>query len=286
MTSPGRDSVRVRAFADLDDLELVEATYVRHRFRPHYHETYLVGVTEGGAELFEARGARHASTPLSLRFHNPGEVHDGAPPPGGSWSYRCLYPSAALVAAVACGTRDSEAGQPWFPEMVVADPTLAEALVRACAVAGDGTHDIDLATSARLIDVLGAVLRRHARGLPAARPARRDPRTIARAQDYIAAHAGEAIRLGDLSAAVGLSRFHLVRAFGVQVGLTPSAFQAQVRVGRAKDLLRRGHPIGRVAAACGFHDSSHLARTFRAFVGVAPAAYRRGVAPRGGSHPA
>ena len=70
--------------------------------------------------------------------------------------------------------------------------------------------------------------------------------------------------LVELSAVAGLSRFELVRRFGAQIGLTPHAFQTNLRVARAKALLPTGAAPAAVAAACGFADQPHLTRTFRA----------------------
>jgi AraC-like DNA-binding protein len=61
-----------------------------------------------------------------------------------------------------------------------------------------------------------------------------------------------------------------VRRFRDQTGLTPHAFQTNVRIARARAMLSGGEPIARVAAACGFADQPHLTRTFRRAVGVTP----------------
>jgi AraC-like DNA-binding protein len=71
----------------------------------------------------------------------------------------------------------------------------------------------------------------------------------------------------------GLSRFELVRRFGAQIGLTPHAYQTNLRVARARALLAAGIPPAAVAAECGFADQPHLTRTFRRAVGVTPGRY-------------
>ena len=73
-----------------------------------------------------------------------------------------------------------------------------------------------------------------------------------------------------VSAFAGLTRFELVRRFRRQTGLTPHAFQTNVRIARARTMLSAGEPIARVAASCGFADQPHLTRVFRRAVGVTP----------------
>ena len=78
------------------------------------------------------------------------------------------------------------------------------------------------------------------------------------------------LNLAAVSSFAGLTRFELVRRFRQQTGLTPHAFQVNLRIARARLMLGAGEPIARVAAACGFADQSHLTRTFRRAVGVTP----------------
>lgn len=46
---------------DLQDVELLRATYVTHAFSRHTHEGYAIGVIESGVEAFTYRGENHAA---------------------------------------------------------------------------------------------------------------------------------------------------------------------------------------------------------------------------------
>jgi AraC-like DNA-binding protein len=82
----------------------------------------------------------------------------------------------------------------------------------------------------------------------------------------------------------GLSRFELIRRFRRQNGLTPHAFQRDLRIDRARAMLGDGVPVAAVAAACGFADQPHLSRMFKLLVGVPPGAYARAVTGRRAGH--
>ncbi len=71
----------------------------------------------------------------------------------------------------------------------------------------------------------------------------------------------------------GLSAFHLCRVFREAVGMAPHAYQTQVRVRRAKALLRAGLPITQAAVEAGFYDQAHLTRHFKRIVGLTPGRY-------------
>ena len=97
-----------------------------------------------------------------------------------------------------------------------------------------------------------------------------------RAKEVLAADPTGATRLADVSAAVGLSLSHFVRAFRRSTGVTPHAWLQRHRVELAKDLLRRrDYSLADIAVACGFANQSHFTRVFSRSVGMTPGAWRR-----------
>ncbi len=95
------------------------------------------------------------------------------------------------------------------------------------------------------------------------------------ARSFIDEHFAGSISLEGLGRLTNLSPFHLHRVFRRQTGMPPHAYQTQVRVNRAKQLLLQGWPLAEVALATGFADQSHLTRHFRRLVGVTPGRYPR-----------
>ncbi len=95
-----------------------------------------------------------------------------------------------------------------------------------------------------------------------------------RRSNHLHARPDERVSLADLAGAAGITPARLCRSFARQVGLPPHAYHLRLRIERAKQLLLRGQPVARVAAATGFADQSHLGRHFRRIVGATPARYR------------
>jgi len=74
----------------------------------------------------------------------------------------------------------------------------------------------------------------------------------------------------------GLSPRHFARLFHTEVGVTPAAWVEATRVATARNLLENGHDTPKlVAAKCGFANADTLRRTFKKYVGVTPAEYRK-----------
>jgi AraC family transcriptional regulator len=101
------------------------------------------------------------------------------------------------------------------------------------------------------------------------------PVQLARIRDYISGHINAAITIVDLAALVGMSRFHLIRAFRETVGVTPYQYVLMERVKVAKELLRnQTTKVDDVARAVGFNDPLQLTRAFRKFTNLTPTEFR------------
>lgn len=93
------------------------------------------------------------------------------------------------------------------------------------------------------------------------------------AMAFLDAHFTEDIRLSDLEAACGQSRFTLVRQFRNYLGLTPHAYLVNKRINLAKERLRQRHSVADTAAFCGFFDQSHFVKTFKNYTGLTPSRF-------------
>lgn len=270
------DSVCFWREARFDDLECLTARFYRHAYRPHVHDTFAVGVIEAGAEAFRYRGARHVAPRGSLVAVNPDELHDGRPA-GDGFAYRMLYPSVALLRAIADDIADRPTGFPAFPHAVMADPELAGRLRRAHALMQQRADR--LAVDEVFTAALSLMVRRHTDILPQGRRPGREAGPIARARQYIDDLYMQDLTLTDLAAVAGFSRYHFLRAFRREVGVTPHTYLSGRRIAVARRLLAGDEPLSAVALACGFYDQSHFTRSFKGCTGLTPGQYRRGSRP-------
>src|SRR5213593_2553852 len=100
--SAGLDSIRFGAGAP--GLERAEVYLSTCAFEPHRHDTYAIGITTAGVQIFRYRGSRRVCLPGQLHVLHPDETHDGAAGTDDGFGYRILYIAPELV-------RDALAGR-------------------------------------------------------------------------------------------------------------------------------------------------------------------------------
>ena len=94
--------------------------------------------------------------------------------------------------------------------------------------------------------------------------------------ELMEANIGEPVRLVDMSRSTGLSRRHVERLFRKHMGRSPARYYLDVRLERARRLLRHsGMPVVEVAVATGFVSASHFSKRYRERYEVSPQADRR-----------
>ena len=128
----------------------------------------------------------------------------------------------------------------------------------------------DIAAASLLYGIMDACIRGCTKSdTPAARYVRQ-------AQDFMAAHYKERVTLDTLAKALSLNKFYLQKVFARETGHSPATHLQQLRISRAKELLRAGDmPSAAVAHAVGLENESYFIRLFREAEGLTPAAYRR-----------
>jgi len=271
-----RDSIDIARFqraSDLNGLEFLHATFARHTFPRHTHETYAIGVIEKGAQATCYKGATHIAATGEICLVNPGEVHTGFSPDESGWTYRVFYPDAPLLQRVAGEIAGRPVGLPYFSSPVIRDRRLASEILSFLKLLEESRDMLE--RESLLLSVLADMIRRHADAGGGRRiDGRKGGRGVRRALEYLDARFTGNISLSELACTADMSEFHLLRQFRAEVGLPPHAYLVQKRIDYARTLLSRGLPIVQVSLEAGFADQSHFTRRFRKIVGITPGQYR------------
>lgn len=255
-------------------IETLRAHFKGHAYDPHWHDSYLVGVTEQGVQQFNCRRQRHASTAGHVFLLEPGEIHDGEAPTEDGFTYRMLYLDPQWIARELSAQFEDAPGdlQPGFISTLAFDPRLSSAVWFAFAA----LHRREpLMVRQGALDGLMERLTAHLQWRIRQDPDPRLPQVALRARDYLHAHFRRDVGMDELAGCCGVDRFRLSRAFKAAFGLPPHAYLVQLRLSRARRMLAQGAWPADAASDVGFADQSHLGRWFLRVYGLTPAAYRK-----------
>lgn len=245
----------------------------------HAHEELAIGVTTEGVQEFTCNGRTFRSFPGDVILFNPDDVHNGNPGIGTVLKYSMLYfDPDKLYPLVECASnqvmKDCR-----IPETHFKDPVLRAMLLettrRASEMASsslDKEHGL-YAIAEQISKILG-------RFQPDGWTNRKDALLLT-VRDYIHDNIEEDISIDDLSYVANVSKYHLIRIFRRQFGMTPHKYILNHRINKVREALKKGMSATHVAHEFGFFDTSHLNRHFKRVYGVTPPQYQAQVQGQG-----
>lgn len=100
-------------------------------------------------------------------------------------------------------------------------------------------------------------------------------RHLGNAIAYMKNHLREAVTLDRLSAAINISKTHLIRIFRKELGTSPMRYLTSLRVEESAGMLSgTDMTLGQVAEQLNFYSDSHFSKVFKKNMGENPSAYR------------
>lgn len=255
-------------------LQRARATSAAAPLCPHFHVEYLVCAQVRGRELCAIDGRTHHLRAGDLLLLNPEQVHTGHAEADETIDYISLYGDAQWVDGLArelgarttpvfrCAQVEQERGlgadleRLWHSYSVLADP------------------DVQLAREEAALALFGHALGTYANLEGPRRPRARPRRRLRRVVEYFHSRQGPT-DLDSLAAIAELSKFHFIRSFTAELGMTPAAYLRNLRISEAAGQLRRGRTIEAAAEHAGFGDLRSFRRAFRGIHGTTPRRYAR-----------
>ena len=93
--------------------------------------------------------------------------------------------------------------------------------------------------------------------------------------EYISSHFAEKVSLAAMARGAQLSKYHFLRKFRQEAGITPGAFVKRYRIVQAMDYLTgTRHTVKKVGQMVGYRDPAAFSRAFTQVAGTQPYLYR------------
>lgn len=257
----------------LDQVTVLQAQMNDFSYGKHAHEEYSFGVTLAGRQDFFSQGTYHRSLPGNIIVFNPGEVHDGHSGVDDTLRYRMVYihPDQLEPMLTAAGVRQS--GHFHIAHTLINDTQLRHRILALSQLVEHQTGN-KLQLECELYQLAARVAQCHGQYSPD-REVRKVDRLLIRAKEYIHAHLLDDLSLDVISQKATLSKYHFLRMFRQQYGMTPYQYMVNCRLNKAREALEAGKAVDDVMFEYGFSDMSHFNRRFKPIYGMTPRQYQQ-----------
>ncbi|NDV18402.1 AraC family transcriptional regulator [Pseudodesulfovibrio sp. JC047] len=258
-------------------MTMLNAVMSDFSYAKHAHEELALGVTMDGVQEFACKGQFFRSHPGNIIAFNPGDVHNGHPGTSDALKYTMLYFDTTefyplLWSAATSDAKEFRLAQPHFDDAV-----LRALILNMSRLVTEGRH-----LAVEYDHCLYAIAKRLAQrlGISSVDAWVRDKDALLlRAREYIHDNITEDISIDVLSGVASLSKYHFIRLFRNQFGLTPHQYILNLKINKVRISLESGTAVSDVAQDFGFFDVSHLNRSFKRFYGITPKQYQQQIKP-------
>ncbi len=98
---------------------------------------------------------------------------------------------------------------------------------------------------------------------------------VRQSRTFMEKYLSESINLDEMAGAAFMSRFHYIRVFRRIYGMTPRRFLRDLRIARARELLKAGFSVTRVCLDVGYESLPTFSSAFRRATGYSPGDYQK-----------
>lgn len=233
-------------------------------FTQHFHNTYSIGLTHQGMFKSINQNNSYNSYAYSTRINNPEELHGGE---AQDWNNSYFYPSVQFMSDLYYQIFD-EKKVPYFIEHIIDDFILYKKLKKVFLSQFLKEENIVLETN--IIDALSYLIKKYGNKSKDINNHFNEKEVIKNSISLIKDTITEPLNLDMLSNNAKLSKFHFLRIFKKELGLTPHQYILIQRIEKAKALIYEGNSISESAIKVGFNDQSHFNRNFKRFYSYTP----------------
>lgn len=240
-------------------------------FAPHFHDAYCVWLNTNGRELYSHRGQTEILQPASFGIVAPGEVHSNRAIDKSARQLMTFYVQDAEIRSL---LRQMGASiEIIFRSSFYHDSECHDLLVALFNVLV--SSPLAMEREVAFLEVFSLLVQRHGVIKTPSCARGRDKIRISKTIELFRDRLGENLSLNDIAGEFSCTPYHLIRSFKKECGLSPHAYLLRLRLEKARELIRRGHPLVEVALETGFADQSHLNRHFKTNYGITPGAFKR-----------
>ncbi|KHN67695.1 AraC family transcriptional regulator [Acinetobacter calcoaceticus] len=251
-------------------VETRRSCFSRTCYKSHSHPTFSIGAIDEGNSVFQSSFGTEQKISAGTLVIVPAHIeHSCNPLPDQAWSYQMLHLNISWLKQwyIEFQKEGFDLQLPQHKPLIIKDPSLYQAFSDMNETLFD-SQKLIFEKEQSLIYCLTRLLLPHF----ILEEIQKTQYLYESFLDliHIIKSSERFISLEELAQQVGLSRYAIIRLFKANVGLTPHAFQINLKINQARAQLKQGIPLAELAVNLGFSDQSHFHKAFKAHTGITP----------------
>ena len=259
------------------DIEAYRFKGIMQKFPSHFHEYYVIGFIEKGQRHLVCQGVEYIINPGDILLFNPYDTHSCEQIDGKTLDYRCLNVNKEVMKKVTVEIQGQE-GLPYFRKNVLMHSEISANLRELHMKILQ--EDKEFKKEELFLYLIEELIQTNS-NLTIQPTKIETSQEIQLVCDYLEENYSKTIKLEALSKLTGGSKYQLLRSFIKQKGITPYSYLETIRINHAKNLLEDGIKPIEVSFLTGFSDQSHLTKSFKRRIGLAPKQYMKSFESKG-----
>ena len=250
-------------------IEAVSFNGVHQQFAKHFHDYYVIGIMKKGNRKFICNSKNYNIQTNNIILINPNDYHECIDIGQNSLDYEAIHISKEIMTNLANEIFKSK-DMVIFNKNVISDDTLLKEIeiLTNLVISNDKT----LEKEELFYIVIKDLLENYAAFKTT------DENIILKTKevcDYIENNYTDNITLDKLAKVGAISKYHLIRLFTKEKGITPYKYLELYRINQAKKQLQENNSILDISIQCGFSDQSHFTNLFKETIGITPKQYKK-----------
>lgn len=243
---------------------------VMQKFPNHFHKHFVIGFIEKGKRKLSCLNKEYIVGSGDITIFNPYDVHTCEQINELPLDYRCLNVSEEIMEKNIINITE-------IKEKINFSPTVITNLYLSSLI--KELHSLITKKSREFrkeeifILILEYLVKYHS--IPFENNySVKQSENIKRVCEFLEKNFDKNISLDTLTSLTDFSKYHLLRSFTKETGITPYGYLETVRIEKAKNFLEKGVSPAETAFLTGFSDQSHFSNFFKKFIGLTPKQYQ------------
>lgn len=252
---------------NLPFLELRYSNNTKH-YKEHIHETFSMGINLKGKSIYTNKNDKFEFDKDMIAIVNANEIHSCNPINETPNLYYMLYLDEDWCFEIQKSIDNNLTKYKPFPKAILYSKEVYETFKTLCE-----TIFSDISFEEKQEELINFFSNLFECYLEKSDQKIED-KSFEEITNFLKDNYTENISIEDLALKFNINPFYLIRVFKSKLNITPHAYFLNIKINRAKELLKMGNSITQTALECGFTDQSHFHRNFLKIVATTPKSYQ------------